>query len=271
MPKLLIFVCIKQVPGISEVRIDPKTNTLVREGIPSIMNPHDKHAVELALNLKEKHEGEVIALSMGPPQAESVLREVLAMGADKAYLLTDRAFAGADTLATSHTLALAVKKILKELKFVDKYIVICGIQAIDGDTAQVGPEMAEELKIPQITYVLNLEIKGETIIAERTFRAEETVVIETKLPLLISVVKEINHPKYPTMMGIVDAYSKKEVSYLDSKTIGAKKENIGLNGSMTEVWKIFVPERKGEHIILNGSIEEQVQKLCEHLNEDKLF
>ncbi|MFX1276594.1 MAG: electron transfer flavoprotein subunit beta/FixA family protein [Promethearchaeota archaeon] len=266
-----IFVCIKQVPGISEVKIDPKTNTLIREGIPSIMNPHDKHAVELALTLKENYNGEIIALSMGPPQAEEVLREALAMGADKAYLLTDRAFAGADTLATSYTLALAVKKILKDTGNKDKYLVICGVQAIDGDTAQVGPEMAEELDIPQITYVLKFEIKGNKVIIERAFRQDETVVIETKLPALISVLKEINHPRYPTLKDIENAYSKKEVMHLNSISLGAKKENIGLSGSMTEVWKIFVPKRKGEHIILEGKIEQQVEKLCEYLKEDKLI
>ncbi|MFX1557957.1 MAG: electron transfer flavoprotein subunit beta/FixA family protein, partial [Promethearchaeota archaeon] len=148
-----IFVCIKQVPGVSEVRIDPKSNTLIREGIPSIMNPHDKHAVELGLTIKENYGGKIFALSMGPPQAEEALREALAMGVDDAYLLTDRAFAGADTLATSHTLALGIKKLLLESNKDEKYIVICGTQAIDGDTAQVGPELAEELDIPQITYV----------------------------------------------------------------------------------------------------------------------
>ncbi|MFX0070237.1 MAG: electron transfer flavoprotein subunit beta/FixA family protein [Candidatus Hermodarchaeota archaeon] len=266
-----IFVCIKQVPGISEVKIDPKTNTLVREGIPSIMNPHDKHAVELALTLKEQNGGEVIALSMGPPQAESVLREALSMGADEACLLTDRAFAGADTLATSHTLALGVKKILSESKEKENYVVICGVQAIDGDTAQVGPEMAEELGIPQITYVLKFELKGNKVIVERAFRPEETVVIETKLPVLISVLKEINHPRYPSMDGIVDAYSKKEVKFLTADDLSAKKENIGLTGSMTEVWKIFVPERKGEHRILEGSIDKQTGDLCELLKEDNIL
>jgi len=172
-----IFVCIKQVPGISEVRIDPKTNTLIRTGIPSITNPHDRHAIELALNLKEKHNAETIALSMGPPQAEEVLREALSMGVDKAYLLTDRAFAGADTLATSHTLSLAIKKILSESNKDEKYLVICGTQAIDGDTAQVGPELAEELGIPQITYVLKFQLKKDKIVVDRAFRAEETVII----------------------------------------------------------------------------------------------
>ncbi len=266
-----VFVCIKQVPGITEVKIDPKTNTLIRSGIPSIMNPHDKNAVELGLMLKEKHSAEVIALSMGPPQAEEVLREALSMGADKAYLLTDRAFAGADTLATSHTLSLAIKKILKESGKDEKYLVICGTQAIDGDTAQVGPELAEELNIPQITYVQKSQIKGDTIIVERVFRTEEIVVIETKLPALVSVLKEINEPRFPTMTGIVDAYEKKEVVYLDATALNADKAFIGLTGSQTEVWKIFIPERKGEHIKLSGTIEEMAQKLCQNLKEDKIL
>ncbi|MBD3256409.1 MAG: electron transfer flavoprotein subunit beta [Candidatus Lokiarchaeota archaeon] len=263
-----IFICIKQVPGIQEVRIDPKTNTLVREGIPSIMNPHDKHGVQLALDLKKENNAEVIALSMGPPQAEEVLREALAMCVDQAYLLTDRAFAGADTLATSHVLALAVKKLIEKN---EKYIVICGVQAIDGDTAQVGPEMAEELSIPQITYVINFEIKKDKAIVERTFRPEETVIIESPLPVLVSVTKEINLPKYPALDGIANAYTEKEVQYLNAEDLDAKKENIGLTGSMTEVWKIFVPERKGEHKILEGSIEKQTKDLCNYLREDNIF
>jgi len=168
---LKIFVCVKQVPGVSEVKIDPKTNTLVREGILSIINPNDRNAIELALTLKEKHGAEVVVLSMGPPQAEEILREALAMGVDKGYLLTDRAFAGADTLATSYTLALAIEKIINESDSDQKYLVICGAQAIDGDTGQVPPELAEELGIPQIAYVLSVELNGDKIVAERKFRA----------------------------------------------------------------------------------------------------
>lgn len=266
-----IFVCIKQVPGISEVRIDPKTNTLIREGIPSITNPMDRNAMELAISLKDEREIEIIALSMGPPQAEEVLREALAMGADKAYLLSDRAFAGADTLATSHTLALAIKKIIQESGEGENYLVICGTQAIDGDTAQVGPELAEELNIPQITYVQKFEFVDEnTIKAERLFRTEEIVIIETKLPALISVLKEINIPRYPSMLGVVDAYNKKVV-YLDAEILNADKSLIGLLGSQTEVWKIFVPERKGEHIQLTGTIDEMARELCQNLKEDKIF
>ncbi|GAG83452.1 unnamed protein product, partial [marine sediment metagenome] len=165
-----IFVCIKQVPGVSEVRIDPETNSLVREGIPSVTNPFDKNAIELALTIKEELGAEVIAISMGPPQAKEVLREAFAMGVDKAFLLSDKAFAGADTLATSYTLALAIKKILKGSKDKSNYLVVVGAQAIDGDTGQVGPELAEELNIPQITYVQKFELKEDKIFVERIFR-----------------------------------------------------------------------------------------------------
>ena len=265
-----IFICVKQVPGVSEVKINPKTNTLVREGILSILNPNDRNAIEIALTLKEKYTAEVIALSMGPPQAEEVLRETLAMGADKAYLLTDRAFAGADTLATSYTLALAIKKILSESDPEEKYLVICGAQAVDGDTGQVPPELAEELEIPQVAYVLNVEFKENKLIAERKFRAVEIVVIETKLPALISVLNDINEPRYPSMAGIMKAHNK-EIVHLDSAALNADPSKIGLNGSSTEVWKIFVPKRKGDRIILRGTIEEVVQKLCQNLKDDKVL
>ena len=259
------------MPGVSEVKIDKKTNTLVRKGIPSIVNPHDKHAVELGLDIKEKQGGEVIAISMGPPQAENALREVLAMGVDIAYLLTDRAFAGADTLATSHTLALAIKKILKDSNVKEDYIVICGVQAVDGDTAQVGPECAEELGIPQITYVQKFELKNNIVITERVFRKEEVVIIETKLPVLISVVKEINKPRSPSMQGVVDSYSKKKVIVLNAKDIGAEISDIGLNGSKTEVWEIFTPQRKGDHRVLSGTIKEMAEELVELLKEDNII
>jgi electron transfer flavoprotein beta subunit len=267
---LKIFVCVKQVPGVSEVKINPKTNTLVREGILSILNPNDRNAIEIALTLKEKYTAEVIALSMGPPQAQEILRETLAMGADKAYLLTDRAFAGADTLATSYTLALAIKKVLGESDPEEKYLVICGAQAVDGDTGQVPPELAEELEIPQVAYVLNVELKNNKLIAERKFRAIEIVVIETNLPALISVLNDVNEPRYPSMAGIMKAHNK-EIVQLDSAALNADPSKIGLNGSSTEVWKIFVPKRKGDRVILRGTIEEVVQKLCQNLKDDKVL
>ena len=266
-----IFVCVKQVPGVSEVKIDPKTNTLVREGILSIVNPNDRNAIELALILKEKHGAEVMVLSMGPPQAEEILREAIAMGADRGYLLTDRAFAGADTLATSYTLALAIKKIISDSDPEEKYLVICGAQAIDGDTGQVPPELAEELGIPQIAYVLNVELHENKIVAERKFRAVEIVVIETKLPALISVLNDINKPRYPSMTGILKAHDNSKIIHYDAETLKADKSKIGLNGSSTEVWKIFSPERKGDHIILKGTLEEIVLQLCKNLKKDKVF
>jgi len=226
---LKIFVCVKQVPGVSEVKIDPKTNTLVREGILSIINPNDRNAIELALTLKEKHGAEVVVLSMGPPQAEEILREALAMGVDKGY------------------------------------------QAIDGDTGQVPPELAEELGIPQIAYVLSVELNGDKIVAERKFRAVEIVVIETKLPALISVLNDINKPRYPSMAGIMKAHDDSKIIHFDAIALNADKSKIGLNGSNTEVWKIFSPERKGDHIILKGTLEEMVQKLCQNLKNDKIF
>ena len=253
------------------MKIDPNTNTLVREGVLSVINPYDRNAIESALTLKEKHGAEVIALSMGPPQAEEVLREALAMGVDKAFLLTDRAFAGADTLATSYTIACAIKKILKESQPDEKYLIICGVQAIDGDTAQVPPELAEELGIPQITYVQKFELKEENIIAERVFRTEEIVIIETKLPALIAVLKEINKPRYPTVLGIMKAYENAGVTYLDADSIKADKSKLGINGSMTEVSKIYIPERKGERIILEGTNKEVVQKLCQNLRDDNII
>lgn len=264
-------MCIKQVPGVSEVKIDLNTNTLVREGVLSILNPNDRNALELALILKEEQGAEVIALSMGPPQAEEVLREALAMGVDKGFLLSDKAFAGADTLATSHTLGLAIKKILNEPNSEGKYLIICGAQAVDGDTGQVPPELAEELGIPQITYVQNVELSEDKIVVERKFRATEVVIIETKLPALISVLIDINKPRYPSMAGIMKAYEKANVIQFDSNTLNADKSKIGLNGSMTEVRKIFIPKRKVNPIMLEGSTEEIVQKLYQHLKEDKIF
>ncbi len=265
-----IIVCVKQVPGVSEVQVDKKTGLLVREGIPSIINPVDKNALELALSVKENlSDVKVIAISMGPPQAEESLREALAMGCDEVYLLTDRKFAGADTLATSHTLSLCIKKIMKNSN--DKYLVICGNQAIDGDTAQVGPELAEELNIPEITYVQKVEILDEKIIAESVFRSDEILVLETRLPALITVLKELNMPRFPTLVGINEAFSDKKVVFWTADDIGAKKEKIGLDGSQTQVHKIFVPEQKGEYIKFTGSIEAMVQDLCKYLKEDKIL
>ncbi|MHA1264162.1 MAG: electron transfer flavoprotein subunit beta/FixA family protein [Candidatus Helarchaeota archaeon] len=266
-----IFVCIKQVPGIAEVRIDPKTGILIREGVPSIINPVDRNALELALTLKDQTDAETCVLTMGPPQAEEALREALAMGIDSAYLLTDKKFAGADTLATSYTLSIAIKKILASSDPKEKYLVICGSQAIDGDTAQVGPELAEELGIPQITNVIKLQLEGDKIIAESLLRPQEIVVLETNLPALLTILKELNSPRLPTLIGITDAYDNKVVLHWTAKHLEVDERKIGLIGSQTQVAKIFIPQQKGEHIKLSGSIQEMVAELCQYLKEDKVL
>ncbi|MFX0098891.1 MAG: electron transfer flavoprotein subunit beta/FixA family protein [Candidatus Hodarchaeota archaeon] len=263
-----IIVCIKQVPGITEVKIDPKTRTLIREGIPSILNPMDKNAVELALSFKDEHGAEVIALSMGPPQARDVLIEAMAMGADGGYLLTDKQFAGADTLATSYTLSCGIKKILDGAS---EYLVICGGQAIDGDTAQVGPELAEELGIPSITNVQKATLRDGKIITERALEDNEINVLETGLPALITVLRETNKPRFATLQGIQDAFEKKEVVSLALNDLQIDKSKIGLTGSRTQVWKVFVPEKKKESVILTGPVDEVVKKLGRILKEKGLI
>jgi electron transfer flavoprotein beta subunit len=254
-----IVVCIKQVPDTTDVKIDQKTGTLIREGVPSIVNPDDKHAIEEALRLKEKFGGKVTALSMGPPQAEDALREVSAMGVDEMILLCDRAFAGADTWATSYTLGEAVKKIGYDL-------VICGREAIDGDTAQIGPQMAEHLGVPQITYVKNVEVAEGKIVCERALE-DGYEIIESNLPALITVISDLNKPRYPSVRGIVEAYREKEVKIWTAADIKADPESIGLEGSPTEVKRTFAPEPKGEGEVLEGNIEEVSKQLVTKLKD----
>ena len=258
-----IVVCIKQVPDTTDVKIDPKTGTLIREGVPSIVNPDDKHAVEEALRLKEKFGGKVTALSMGPPQADDALREVSAMGVDDLILLSDRAFAGADTWATSYTLGEAVKKIKYDL-------VICGREAIDGDTAQIGPQMAEHLGIPQITYVRKVEVGDGKIICERALE-DGYERIEASLPALITVISDLNKPRYPSVRGIVDAYQEKEVKVWNAKDIQAEEACLGLNGSPTEVMRSFAPEPKGEGVVLEGTADETAKQLVQHLKDKNVM
>jgi len=205
-----IVVCLKQVPDTNEVKIDPKTGTLIREGVPSIINPDDKNALEEALNLKDAVGAKVTVISMGPPQAEKALREALAMGADEAILISDRAFAGADTLATSRALAGALKKL-------DYDIVFAGRQAIDGDTAQVGPEIAEHLDLPQITYVEKIEVNGEELKVRRALE-DGYETIKVKMPVLLTAIKELNHPRYMNIENIFGVFDN-EVKLLNADYI----------------------------------------------------
>lgn len=252
-----VIVCVKQVPDVTEVRIDPKTNTLIREGVPSIMNPFDLHAIEAALQIREKTGGKVTVITMGPPQAEEVLREAISMGVDEAVLLTDRRFAGADTWATAYTLAKAAEKIGFDL-------IICGKQAIDGDTAQVGPEMAEFLQIPHVSYVRRIEsITPEELIVERLMDdCYEKIALS--LPALITVVKELNTPRPPSIRGKMAA-KKAQIPRWSLEDIGAEEGNVGLKGSPTMVKNIFAPPPRGERRLLEGTPEEQVEILIREL------
>ncbi len=241
-----IIVTVKQVPDTNDVRLDPVTGTLIREGVPSIVNPEDRHAVEQALSMRDAlGAGKVTVISMGPPQAESALREVLAMGADEAILLSDRAFAGADTLATAAALAGAIRKI-------GTYdLILCGRQAIDGDTAQVGPQLAEFLGIPQVTYTTAVKIEGHSLRVER--KAEgETQVLQVPLPALLTCIKELNHPRIPTLKGCMAAYRERPFHIWNAAHIGVPVEQIGLKGSPTQVRRTFNPEPKGAGTIIKG-------------------
>ncbi len=258
-----IIVCIKQVPEVSEVKINPETKTLMREGVPSIVNPYDLHAVEAGLQLKEKVGGTVTAITMGPPQAEEALREVISMGVDEAFLISDRAFAGADTWATAYTLASAIKHIGYDL-------VICGKQAIDGDTAQVGPEVAEFLRVPHVAYVKAIEeVSPERIVVHRMME-EGYDVVEMPLPGLITVVKELNKPRLPSLKGKMRS-KKAEIKVLNCETLGISEEMVGLSGSPTQVKEIFAPERKKDRKVFEGSPEEQAEALVAELKKLNLI
>jgi electron transfer flavoprotein beta subunit len=256
-----IIVCIKQVPETTEVKINPETNTLVREGVPSIVNPFDENAVEAALKLREKQGGKVTVISMGPPQAAEALKTTIAMGVDEVLLISDRAFAGSDTWATSYTLAQTIRKIG------DYDLILCGKQAIDGDTAQVGPGIAEWLGIPQVTFAVKIEVDGSKTRVERLLE-EANEVVETPLPAVITVVKQINEPRLPSLKGMMKA-KKVEIKALKAEDLEVDLKNIGLNGSPTQVIKIFSPPPKSSGELLNGDPKENVEKLIAKLKERK--
>ena len=259
-----IIVCIKQVPDTTEVRIDPETNTLVRSGVASIINPFDMYAIEEGIRLKEKFGGKVIVITMGPPQAEAALREAVSLGADEGILISDRAFAGSDTWATSYTLSKAIHKIG------DYDLIISGKQAIDGDTAQVGPGISAHLDIPQVTYVKKIE--DLTINQQKYMRVERMTeegyeIIESPLPCLITVVKEINEPRLPSLKGKMRA-KKIEIKKWEVKDLDVDPDLIGLNGSPTKVVRIFTPPPRGKGQILEGEAKEVSQKLAELLKNE---
>lgn len=258
-----IVVCIKQVPDTTEVKLDPVTNTLIREGVPSIINPDDKSGIEAALQLKEQIPGSTVhVLSMGPPQADVALREALAMGCDEAYLLSDRAFGGADTWATSSTIAAGLKKLGYD-------IIITGRQAIDGDTAQVGPQIAEHLGIPQVSYAEDIEYKDGKLIVKRQFE-DRYHLIEITPPCLITALSELAKPRYMSVGGIFDAYREKEIQVWGLEDIKdfVDQSDLGLKGSPTRVKRSFTKEAKGLGKLLDDvTPEEAVDAILEKLQE----
>lgn len=250
-----IIVCIKQVPGTNEVKMDPVTNTIIRENVPAIINPFDTYAIEEAVRIKEKYKADIYGLSMGIPAAQEMLRESISLGIDKAMLLTDRKFAGADTLATSYALSRGVEKI-------DDYdLIICGKQATDGDTAQVGPSLAKTLGIAYATNISKIiEIKKDYMHCMK-ITDDGYEEIEIKLPALITVVKEINMPRLPSIKSIKKA-KESEIEIITFNDVQANENRAGLKGSPTQVKKTFVPIHEVNSVIIEGSIKEKAEKLA---------
>ena len=253
-----IVVCLKQVPDTTVVKIDPKTGTLIRDGVPSIINPEDKHALEAALQLKDNYGAHVTVISMGPTQAKNALREALCMGADEAILLTDRAFGGADTLATSKAIAAAIKELEYD-------IIFAGRQAIDGDTAQVGPEIAEHLNVPQVTYVQDVKVEEDGLIVNRALE-DGYELIKVQTPVLLTAIEELNNPRYMNVQYIFDTVNK-EVKMMTAADIDVPVEELGLKGSPTKVKKSMTKEAKGAGEIVKESAPEAVAYVLGKLKE----
>ena len=255
-----VLVCAKQVPNTNEVKIDPVKGTLIRDGVESILNPDDANALEEALKLKDKFENvTVTVISMGPQQAEDMLRECLAMGADEAVLVSGREFGGSDTWATSNAISSALRKVG------DFDLIFAGRQAIDGDTAQVGPKISEKLGIPQVTYVQGFEIKDNEVIVQRQLE-DGYEVVSVKMPCLLTAVKELNKPRYMTMKGIYNAFEK-DIKVWGFSDLDVPQEKVGLKASPTRVFRSFTPEPKGAGVMLNGTSKDQVAQLIGSLKE----
>lgn len=260
-----IAVCVKQIPDTSEIKIDPVTNTLIRAGVPSIINPYDRNALEAAVQLKEEHGGTVTVISMGPPAAKEALTECISYGADDAYLVTDRLFGGSDTYATSYILASAIQKLG------DFDLIICGKQAMDGDTGQVGASMSEHLNIPQLTYAVKIEVDGELVRVHREVD-EGIMVLETNMPAICTVGKDINEPRSATIKSKMKA-KKTEIQQITAADMpDIEQEKIGLKGSPTRVKKTYTPSIKKMGIRVESTTpEETVKALCDHMISKELL
>lgn len=254
-----IVVCIKQVPDTTEIKLDPVTGTLIRDGVPSIMNPDDKGGLEFALQLKDKYGAHVTVITMGPPQAEAILREAYAMGLDRAILLSDRKFAGADTLATSNTIAGALRSLEYDL-------IITGRQAIDGDTAQVGPQIAEHLDLPQVTYVEDLSFDGNKTFSVKKSTEEGYQIVEVEAPCVLTALASGVKPRYMSVQGIVEAYNK-EIENWNFSNISVDEKKLGLNGSPTRVFKSFTKGVKAAGQVYEVEPNEAVDIIINKLKE----
>jgi electron transfer flavoprotein beta subunit len=259
-----IIVCIKQVPETTEVEFDEETGRLKREGVASVVNPFDEYAVEEGLRLRERFGGKVKVITMGPPQAESALRDTIAMGCDEAWLATDRAFAGADTWATSFTIGLCIKEM-------GAYgIVICGLKTTDGDTGQVGPELAEHLGVPHVCYVNKILGISDGKIRLTRMLDDGVETLEAPLPVVITVTKEINQPRLATLRGRLNA-RKAEIKQITSKDLGMDPSKLGLDGSYTRVVKIFTPTPPAAGEVFEGSPDELAERILQKLVEYKVI
>ena len=254
-----IVVCVKQVPDTNEVKLDPVTGTLIRDGVPSIMNPDDKAGLEAALRIKDEYGAEVTVLTMGLPKADEVLREAMAMGADKGILVTDRVLGGADTWATSTTIAGAIRNL-------DYDLIITGRQAIDGDTAQVGPQISEHLDIPVISYAQDIKIDGDSVVVQRQYD-DRYHVVKAKMPCLITALSELNEPRYMTPGGIFDAYDAEVTTWGRKDLKDVDDSNLGLAGSPTKIAKASDKVRKGAGEKVTLDPEEAVSYIMDKLTE----
>ena len=260
-----IAVCVKQVPDTNEIRINPETGTLIRDGVPSILNNDDANALEQALQIKDANpDTTVTVLTMGPPQAREVLQECLAMGADEAILLSDRALGGSDTWATSNALAAGLRK-------AGPFdLIFAGRQAIDGDTAQVGPQIAEKMGLPQVTYVKEFELEGDTVTVKRALE-DGYEKLRVKLPCVLTAIKELNTPRYMSVPGILRA-AKAEIQVWSADDIGVDKTTVGLKASPTNVFRSFTPKPKGKGVTVEGDTpKEQAGNLLASLREKHII
>lgn len=256
------IVCIKQVPSTNEVQLDPVTKTIIRSGKQSVVNPFDCYAIEEAVRVKEKTNGSVTVVSMGIPATERLLRDAISRGADSALLLSDRAFAGADTLATSYTLSLGIKYLG------DFDLIFCGKMAVDGDTAQIGPELAEALGIPHITDVMELIELGDKELKVKKSTDNGFEILMIRLPALLCVVKDINLPRMPSITGVKYGMTA-PLEILGAEALSTDEKRIGLNGSPTQVVKVFTPERRSESIIIEGDHKTQALEIMRIMREER--